>query len=144
VYIVRNSVSNRFGNFTDGTMQQLKNADGFRLLSKADKDSIIAYDHLARAYINFESTIFQQRQVIVRDINVKLVDFRAESALFPDSKGSPKSPILLTGDKALISEYFNDLLLYDRTIKVQVSHLGRLRKKATDLIKYFENKYDMK
>ncbi|HEX3385206.1 MAG TPA: hypothetical protein VHS53_08465, partial [Mucilaginibacter sp.] len=73
VPIVRNSVSNRFGNFTDGTMQQLKNADGFRLLNKTDKDSIIAYDHVARAYINFESTIFQQRQDIVRDMNVKVV-----------------------------------------------------------------------
>ncbi|HEX3384012.1 MAG TPA: hypothetical protein VHS53_02430, partial [Mucilaginibacter sp.] len=90
---------------------------------------------------NFESTIFQQRQDIVRDINVKLVGFKAEGALFPDSKGGVKSPILLSDNKALISEYFNDLLLYDRTIKVQASHLGRLKKKATDLINYFENKY---
>jgi len=144
VPIVKNSVSNRFGNFSDGTMQQLKNADGFRLLNKTDKDSIIAYDHLARAYVNFESTIFQQRQDIARDINVKVVGFRAERDLFPDSKATPKSPILHTGDKALISEYFNDLLLYDRTIKVQASQLGRLKGRATGLIKYFENKYDMK
>jgi hypothetical protein len=144
VPIIKNSVSNRFGNFTDGTLQQLKNAGGFRLINKSDKDSIVAYDHMARAYLNFESTIFQQRQDIVRDINVKLIDFKAERTLVPDLiNGNAKSPILLSDNKALISEYFNDLLLYNRTITVQVSQLSRLSKKATGLIKYFENKYDL-
>ncbi|HTD97894.1 MAG TPA: hypothetical protein VK668_01340 [Mucilaginibacter sp.] len=144
VPIIKNSVSNRFGNFTDGTMLQLKNAGGFRLLNKSDKDSIVAYDHVARAYSNFEATIFQQRQDIVRDINVKLIDFKAERTLVPDLlKGNAKSPILLANNKALINEYFNDLLLYNRTITVQISQLGRLSKKATGLIKHFEEKYDL-
>ena len=142
VPVMKSSASNRVENFADGTMQQLKNAGGFRLLNKSDKDSIVAYDHAARAYLNFESTIFQQRQDIVRSMFVKLIDFRAESEVMPDSlMGNTHSPLLFSNDKALINEYFNDMLLYQRVILRQAGILGNLRKKATGLIKYFESKY---
>ena len=138
-------MSNRGGNFTDGTMQQLKNAGGFRLLKKSDKDSIVSYDHAVRAYTNFEFTVFQQRQDIVRDMYVKLIDFKAEPMLLPDSTGgNVKAPLLFSTDKALINEYFNDLLLYRRVIKNQIGTLGKLSKKATILIKYFEDKYGLR
>jgi len=144
VPIIKNSMSNRGGNFTDGTMQQLKNAGGFRLLNKSDKDSIVSYDHAARAYLNFEFTVFQQRQDIVRDAFVKLVDFKAQSMLAPDSAvTNVQAPLLFSKDKALINEYFNDLLLYRRVIKTQTGTLGKLSKKATGLIKYFDCKYDL-
>ena len=139
-------MSNRGGNFTDGTMQQLKNAGGFRLLNKSDRDSIVAYDHAIRAYLNFEFTVFQQRQDIVRDLYVKLVDFKAQSMLHPDSIATntqAPAPLLFSNDKVLINEYFNDLLLYSRVIKNQVVTLGKLSKRATGLIKYFDNKYDL-
>jgi hypothetical protein len=144
VPIIKSSSSNRIGNFTDGTLQQLKNAGGFRLLNKSDKDSIVAYDHAARAFQNFESTIFQQRQDIVRDIYVKLIDFKAEPMLFPDSlAGYVHSPLLFSTNKELINEYFNDLLLYRRVIRTQISQLGKLSKRAVGLIKYFDNKYEL-
>jgi hypothetical protein len=144
VPIMKSSTSNRVGNFTDGTLQQLKNAGGFRLLNKNDKDSIVAYDHAARAFQNFESTLFQQRQDIIRDIYVKLVDFKAEPTLFSDSiAGNVQSPLLFSNDKALINEYFNDLLLYRRVIMTQSSQLGKLSKQAVRLIKYFDNKYEL-
>jgi hypothetical protein len=144
VPIMKSSTSNRVGNFTDGTLQQLKNAGGFRLLNKNDKDSIVAYDHAARAFQNFESTLFQQRQDIVRDIYVKLVDFKAEPMLFPDSiAGNVQSPLLFSNDKALINEYFNDLLLYRRVIMTQSVQLDRLSKRAVGLIVYFDNKYGL-
>ena len=144
VPIMKSSTSNRVVNFTDGTLQQLKNAGGFRLLNKNDKDSIVAYDHAARAFQNFESTLFQQRQDIVRGIYVKLVDFKAEQVLLSDSiAGNVQSPILFSNDKALINEYFNDLLLYRRVIMTQSSQLGKLSKRAAGLIKYFDNKYNL-
>jgi hypothetical protein len=144
VPIIKSSSSNRIGNFTDGTLQQLKNAGGFRLLNKSDKDSIVAYDHAARAFQNFESTIFQQRQDIVRDIYVKLIDFKAEPMLSPDSlAGNVHLSLLFSNDKALINEYFNDLSLYRRVIRTQISQLGKLSKRAVGLIKYFDNKYEL-
>jgi hypothetical protein len=144
VTIIKSSSSNRNTNFTDGTLQQLKNAGGFRLLSKSDKDSIASYDRAVRAFQNFESTIFQQRQDIVRDIFVKLINFRAEPTLYPDSLANyGKSPLLYSTDKGLVNEYFNDLLLYRRAIGTQVSQLDKLSKRAAHLIKYFDNKYEL-
>jgi hypothetical protein len=142
--VMKSSVSNRVANFTDGTLQQLKNAGGFRLLNKSDRDSVVAYDHAARAYQNFESTIFQQRQDIVRNIYVKLVNFKARNEMLPDSLAvTGQSPLLFSNDKASVNEYFNDLFLYRRVIMTQSAQLGRLSKRATDLIKYFDNKYDL-
>ena len=145
VPVIKNSMSNRNGSFSDGTMQQLKNA-GFRLLNKSDKDSIVAYDHAVRTYLNFEFTLFQQRQDIVRDVYVKLIDFKAQPMLTPDSLATDvqlASPLLFSNDKALINEYFNDLWLYKRAIMRQASIFYNLKKKATGLIKYFDNKYDL-
>ena len=50
VPIIKSSASNKNANFTDGTMQQLKNAGGFRLLNSVDKDSIVSYEYAVRSY----------------------------------------------------------------------------------------------
>ena len=146
VPLVKISSFNHNLSFTDGTMQQLKNAGGFRLLNNADKDSIVAYDHAARTYLNFEATIFQQRQDIMRDIDVKLLNFKANVLLssgFDSVKSSKEVPLLFSNDKALLNEFFNDLVLYRRVNTSQTRILGNLKKRATRLIKYFEEKYDL-
>jgi hypothetical protein len=130
--------------FTDGTMQQLKNAGGFRLLNNADKDSIVAYDHAVKAYQNFESTLFQERQDIVRSVYVKLLDYKSQAAMFPDTgKGGVKTPVLFSTDKALLNEFFNDLFIYRRVNRTQGVMLKKLKTNATRLIKYFDKKYDL-
>ncbi len=99
---------NKNVSFTDGTMQQLKNAGGFRLLNKGDKDSIVNYDNAIRHYQNFEGTLFQQRQDIVRDVYVKLINFKAEAMLSGSAKSNVVTPLLLSNDKAFMNELFND------------------------------------
>jgi hypothetical protein len=144
VPIMEKSAGNRIINFTDGTIQQLKNAGGFRLLDEVDRDSIVAYDHAVRTFQNFESTLFQQRQDIVRDVYVKLVNFKAEQILFPDSaKNVAAIPLFYSNDKLLRNEYFNDLSLYKRAINNQVILVSKLKKQAIVLIKYFVNKYSL-
>jgi len=145
VPIIKYSGYNRNENFTDGTMQQLKNAGGFRLLNKSDKDSIISFDNATRAYLNFESTMFQQRQNVVRDIDVKLLNFKADVILssgYDSLKSSREVPLLFSSDRALLNEFFNDLVLYKRVNISQMRMVGNLKKQATRLIKYFESKYD--
>ncbi|HWZ16633.1 MAG TPA: hypothetical protein VNW95_15445 [Mucilaginibacter sp.] len=143
--IMKKSESNQVVNFTDGTMQQLKNAGGFRLLNEADKDSIVAFDHAVLTFQDFQSTIFQQRQDIVRDVYVKLVNFRAEPMLHTDEPKNVTAaiPLFYSNDKSLINEYFNDLTLYRRAIKTQLGKVQRLKKRETGLIRYFENKYNL-
>jgi hypothetical protein len=145
VPIMKKSTSNKVVNFTDGTMQQLKNAGGFRLLNELDKDSIVAYDHAVRGFQNFESTMFQQRQDILRDVYVKLVNFKAEAMLLSDSAKNIAfpAPLFYSNDKSLINEYFNDLILYRRVINYQLGAVQRFKKRETGLIRYFENKYNL-
>ena len=138
-----NSMSNRAFNFVDGTLQQLKNAGGFRLLKKADKDTIVAFDHDVRNYVDFQTTVFQQRQDILRQVFVKLIDFKTAEKIRGDSLTTLKTPVLFSGDKALLNEFFNDLELYRRVIETQDNKIGRFKKHATELIKHFNNKYNL-
>lgn len=145
VPIIKYSGYNRNEDFTDGTTQQLKNAGGFRLLNKTDKDSIVSFDHATRSYLNFESTIFQQRQDVIREVDVKLLNFKADVILpsgYDSLKSSREVPLLFLNDRASLNEFFNDLVLYKRVHMTQMSKLGKLKKQATTLIKYFEAKYD--
>lgn len=45
ISIAKNSRSNLSVTFSNGTVQQLKNARGYRLLNTGDRDSIMAYDN---------------------------------------------------------------------------------------------------
>jgi hypothetical protein len=75
---------------------------------------------------------------------VKLIDFKAEPMLYPDSlAGNVQSPLLFSTDKGLVNEYFNDLLLYRRAVGTQASQLDKISKRAAGLIKYFDNKYKL-
>jgi hypothetical protein len=144
VPLVKSSSSNRHVGFIDGTMQQLKNAGGFRLLTKDDKDSIVAYDHAVGSYKDFEATVFQERQNTVRNECVKLMNFKAFEMLLPDSlKSDINIPLLFSNDKELLNEYFNDLFLYRRVITNQVVITKNLKKRAAGIIKYFDNKYNL-
>jgi hypothetical protein len=129
-------------NFTDGTLQQLKNAGGFRLLTKADRDSIDAYDHEVAAYRNFESTWFQESQNVMRTNFVKLLNFKTLDAMFPDSSQAHiVLPAAYPNNKALINEFFNDLKLYEGANKFQGVMLTKLKIRATMLIRHFEREY---
>jgi hypothetical protein len=143
VPLLVNSMSNRAFNFVDGTLEQLKNAGGFRLLKKADRDTIVAFDHEVRNYIDFQSTVFQQRQNILREVFVKLVDFKTAEKMRADSLTTFKTPVLFSSDKALLNEFFNDLELYRRVIKTQDNKIAGFKKRATDLIKHFDHKYNL-
>ena len=145
VELARNSTFNRIAIITDGTMQQLKNAGGFRLLKKADRDSIIKYDYAIRAYKDFEVTIFQESQDNVRNTFTMLLDFRSNRFLHPQSAGTDSSniemPLLFSNNKELMNKYFNDLFRYRQAIDGQIRQVKILQAKAISLIEYFKNKY---
>ena len=145
VEIARKSAFNNAVGFNDGTMQQLKNAGGFRLLDKEDRDSIIMYDNVIKMYKDFESTIFQESQNIVRSTFSTLLDFRANKFLYPASAGKDSSkidiPILFKDDKDLLNKYFNDLFRYRSVIGAQIKRLNDFKAQATRLLEYFNRKY---
>ena len=126
--------------FSDGTINQLKNAGGFRLLKREDRDSIISYDEAIRNFENTELTMVQQSQDNVRNNIKKLVSFKANKFLYSASYKA-EIPLLFSDNKELLNEFFNDLLRYKRNINIQSMQLIHLKEKTNRLIEYFNAKY---
>ena len=126
--------------FSNGTIDQLKNAGGFRLLKRDDRDSIISYDEKTRRYKDAELTMVQPSQDNVRNNTRKLVNFKANK--FIDSANYvAEIPLLFSDNKDLLNEFFNDLLRYKRAINFQSNLLINLKEKTSRLIEYFNTKY---
>ena len=127
---------------TEGTMDQLKNAGGYRLLKKEDRDSIILYDKDIRNYKGAESTVFQQSQDIVRNNFSMLLDYQAHKFLYNDSVNTlTKTSLLFSANKEPLNKFFNDLLRYQQTINWQSGWIIWLKERTIRLIEYFKNKY---
>lgn len=145
VTILKNSGGNRGINFSNGTIQQLKNAGGFRLLNNDDRDSIVNYDKASQAYLNFQTTALQQSQDDVRSTSSMLKDFVANKFIFKGTAGADSSsiemPVLFSNDKALLNKYFNDLFRYRAMTQNQQRIIMELKEHANELLVFIKNKY---
>ena len=127
--------------FADGTLGQLKNAGGLRLLNKDDRDSIISYDNYIRNYRDWESTAMQQSQDNVRNTFDVLGHFQANKFLYTDSISADKIPVLFSTDKNSVNKMFNVLFRYRQHIIRQSRWMTDIKEKTNALIKYFNSKY---
>ena len=153
--LVKYSKSNRSFEMNDRTLRQLANAGGFRLLPKEDADSILGYESAYKQYENFQGTLFQEIQNNVRNTLNLLADFKVNASLQTPApmKGTisqsdttpniPSGPLLFSEDRALLNKWFNELILYLRATKGQRNLLFALKTKATGLIEYYKNKYQL-
>ena len=147
IRMVKYSRTNISATFSNGTVEQLKNAGGYRLLSNEDRDSIIGYDNSIQSYINYQSTFFQQSQDVLRSTFSMIEGFPANKFLFPGDAGADSSrieiPLLISDDKVMLNKFFNDLLRYKVAISGQNRQINVRRKKAESLLIYFKNKYHL-
>ena len=130
--------------FADGTLRQLKNAGGFRLLNKEDRDSITSYDKLIDNYLNWESTGFQNTQNNVRDAVDMFGNFEINKALLSDTLSIHTVSVLLNADSNTVNRIFNVLARYMKYIEAQSARMKRYIKKSNSLINYFQEKYHYK
>ena len=121
----------------DQTLQQLKNAGGFRLLSKEDADSILSYDQQIRLYIKAETTGFQQKQYEIRQLMEQLLNYGSDV----EDRTSIK---IFIDDKKIVNRYFNSLFNYEAFCSFQCDFQKRLKQKASGMIEYFKTKYHLK
>jgi hypothetical protein len=136
--IVKNTVSNKPFQITDRTLQQLTNAGGFRLLQKQDADSITRYVKDFNYIRDFQSTGYQQAQDEVRKTFSLLINVKASVQLFnPELKGD----LLFSHDKALLNEYFNELIKYNAFTNAQRELLKKFRDNQIQIIRFFKDKY---
>jgi hypothetical protein len=150
--LVKHSRSNRGFVLTQRTIQQLSNAGGYRLLAKEDADSINAYENAYKAYLDFQSTVFQNSQDNVRNILNRIANFKVivplqltTSILAGDTiEGKLNGPLFFVKDKNLVNQWFNELSLYLRTINGQKNIMLQLKTKAVGLLEFFQKKYHLK
>jgi hypothetical protein len=124
--------------YTDGTLQQLKNAGGFRLLPKDDVDSILSYDNLLRLYIKGETGGFQDRQNRIRDIIYSLTNYKTLS-----NSSTYSTPALYKKDMETINKYFVMLTDYADGVNRLIGLLKEIKARSASLIEYFKHKYHL-
>ncbi len=150
--LLKHSRSNKGFVLTDRTLKQLANAGGYRLLNKADADSIIIYENMYKGYLDFQATVFQSSQDNVRNTLNQLADFRViapvqltTATMDLDTTTSTLSgSLLFSDDKVLLNKWFNELSMYLRTTNGQRNSITQLKNKAIALIQYYKNKYHLK
>ena len=94
---------------------------------------------------NYESTIFQETQDIVRSTFSMVGDFVANKLLYTAIAGADSSqtemPLLFKDDKVLLNKYFNDLFRYKVVTDGRTSQLKNREARAERLLAYFKKKY---
>ena len=150
--LIKHSKSNRSFQITDRTLRQLANAGGFRLLKKGDADSILSYESLFKQYQDFEATVFQEAQDNVRNTLNLIADFKI---VFPLQSSTVlmtivdtsitelQGPLLFSGDRFLLNKWFNELAMYLRVTHGQRNLLRAFKEKATRLLAFYKNKYQL-
>lgn len=148
--LIKYSSINRPFKITTRTLNQLANAGGFRLLKKGDADSIISYQETFEDFEDFQSTVYQGAQDVVRNTFNQIVNFSANTQMFRAREGqiistfdesSVTAPVLVSGDKAVLNRYFNELMLYYRITFNHKRILLNLKEKQVHLLNYFREKY---
>lgn len=150
--LIKYSSINRPFKMTTRTLNQLANAGGFRLLKKADADSIIVYQKEANDFEDFQTTVYQDAQDNVRSTFNEVANFTANSQMFKPREGQTIStfdekdvsaPLLFADDKKLLNKFFNELLLYYRITYNHKRMLLNLKASQAQLIKNFKEKYNL-
>ena len=147
--LIKHSRSNRGFVLTDRTLKQLANAGGYRLLNKAEADSIIIYENMYKGYLDFQTTVFQQSQDNVRSTLNELAAFKIiapvqlTTAVMGKDTTTEKlnGPLLFTDNRVLLNKWFNELAMYLRTTNGQRNSVTNLKNKAISLIQYYKDEY---
>ena len=132
---------------TDGTLMQLKNSGGLRLIRKQSVvESLQDYYNSFQQYQdNRELEMLQlrdYRDMMVKVFNVRIFDTMIRE--FPITRIPEGNPALFQTDKILINELLMRVHLSKRMNLVELQQLEQLESKAADLLKQIKSEYDFK
>ena len=135
---------------TDGTLTQLKNAGGFRLITKrAIVDSILSYDNLYQQFKGNEDILYSRQLEDYRAVMTGVFDVNIFNTMISDETGEilmpPGSPLLFNDNKELINELLMRVHLARRNIiNIIKMDLSKMETKARVLIEMIKKEYNMK
>jgi hypothetical protein len=135
---------------SDGTLTQLKNAGGFRLINKrAIVDSILAYDNLYQQFKSNEDILYSRQLEDYRAAMTRVFDVNVFNTMISRETGEilmpSGNPSLLNDNKELINELLMRVHLARRNIiNIIKTDLLPLETKARVLIEMIKKEYHLK
>ena len=135
---------------TDGTLSQLKNAGGFRLISKQNiVDSILSYDYLYQQFKTDQDILYLSQLQDYRAVMIQVFDIHVFNSMISDESGDISIPAgnnaLFNADPNLINELLMRVHLAKRNIlTITKSDLPKLEAKAGILIDLIKKEYKLK
>jgi hypothetical protein len=132
---------------TDGTLMQLKNSGGLRLIRQSViVDSLQAYDN---RYQQFKLSQERESMLLMdyREIMAKIFDTKVFSRMvktYPDIDMPEGNPPLFNEDKQLINELLMKVHIAKRNKLGSIRYLDQLKEKATNLIALIKKEYHLK
>jgi hypothetical protein len=134
---------------TDGTLTQLKNAGGFRLINKpAIVDSILSYDNLYHQFKADEDILYSRQLEDYRAVMGRVFDVNIFNTMISDETGKilmpSGNPPLFNNSKELINELLMKVHLARRNaINILKMDLSKLETKAGGLIEMIKKEYHL-
>ena len=130
--------------YTDRTMQQLKNAGGLRMIDdKETTNRIIMYDASIRRLLLTEELELNPNQQSVKPLTIAIFDFSSIpdfDSKFLSGRFDNNLP-LLTNDKKLLKQYYNEIWIMKRKVKQHTRNLGAAKITAEQLLHFLKEKY---
>jgi hypothetical protein len=136
-------------NMTDGTLTQLKNAGGFRLINRRSiVDSILSYNNLYQQFKEDEDLYYSRQLEDYRAIMTKVFDVNIFNTMISEETGKimmpSGNPPLFNTSKELINELLMRVHLGRRnTINIIKNDLSKLETKAGVLIELIKKEYHL-
>ena len=137
-------------NYSDRTIEQLRNAGNFRLIRKAIiSDSLIEYDRYIRhTYLSLEN-ILAANSLKLMDLHNELFDYDTYEHLHAMAVAKKQSvpfslPFelrLMTTDEKKLAQYYNALGAYRNWCSRMAFHSGYAKHQATRLIELIRKEY---
>jgi hypothetical protein len=132
---------------TDGTLMQLKNSGGLRLIQQQDiVDSLQSYYNLYQQHEDHRQLDLLQlrdyRETMIQMFDVRIFDAMVKK--FPIIIVPPGNPPLLKSNYSLINELLIRIQFCKRINQLNIQYLTELKDKAIGLIEQVKKEYNIK
>ena len=133
--------------YTDGTIQQLKNSGGLRLIRKLEiTDSIMAYDARVKAALINEQYLGRLLEGLYHTeasfFNYQDLDIQLKAGKTLEGLETEKFDFILSRDKAALARFYNEMRNYAFVCQIVKRDMDLVRSKATSLIQFLKKEYD--
>jgi hypothetical protein len=128
----------------DGTMQQLKNAGGLRMIpDKESADRIVMYDAAIKRLLLTEELELNPNQQSLKKQTISIFNLSSVPDIetkFSFGRFDDNLP-LLRYDKYMLNEFYNEIWIMKRKVGLHIKNLVKAKSTAEQLLEFLKEKY---